>query len=536
MWRRFGFIVLVLMRFGSDVVAEEPATSARWDFGSEETTPLQSHGSVHRDVPGPRPPEFPDFESGNTAIRLDGRGAYLSFEDDGVGSPFDFSGGDAIALEAWVQVDEMGAGENCYVIGKGRTGAKGFSADNQNWALRVRERGGKACVSFLFATARADGDRRDGAHWHRWTTAEGFAPGKRWHHIAVSYRFGVPESIRGWVDGKARSGSWDMGGATAEPPVVDDDAIWIGSALGGNAGNSFRGSLDAIVVHRRLLKDAEMKARYRREGAEIVEGPAPESMPDLGTLPAGRIRASVLEGMPAHDRWLNLDEAWPKEADVWEMDTFLMTRLPQRYEEWGIREAWKPPVLVRLAADVDLAPGKRRFLMRVRGLSRLWVNGEVVARSKPLTGSPSGEEPITPVADPPKPGLRVAEHRQQDIFGEAVIGTGGPTRIVLETIVGGKAFRVDPGELCVAIETPNGQSFAVLSAAADRDGAIALTDADVEKALERQESLLRAHDDENRRSLAKGQDGFWLRRHEVAREWALNHPAPAVPEGGGASD
>src|SRR3954447_17064720 len=81
--------------------------SARWDFGTEETTPLRSHGGVHRDVPGPRPPTYPDFEASNTAVRLDGSGAHLSFEDAGAGSPFDFSNGDEITLEAWVQVDEL---------------------------------------------------------------------------------------------------------------------------------------------------------------------------------------------------------------------------------------------------------------------------------------------------------------------------------------------------------------------------------------------------------------------------------------------
>ena len=529
MGRYPGIAVVAIVLVGGLARAEEPAPVARWDFGVEETTRLQPHGSLHRDVPGPRPPEFPDFEPGNTAVKLDGRGAYLSFEDEGAASPFDFTNGEAIALEAWVRVDEMGSGENCYVIGKGRTGAKGFSSDNQNWALRVREQGGKACVSFLFATE----DRSAGGHWHRWTTTEGFRPGKHWHHIAVSYEFGKPETVRGWIDGRARVGRWDMGGATSEAPVVDDDAVWIGSSQGGQAGNSFRGSLDAIVIHRRLLKDAEVKTRYRREGGEIVEGPAPEVMPDLGELTAERVRGSVLEGMPGHDRWLNVGELWPKEAEVWETEAFLMDRMPQRYDEWGIREAWKVPAVVRMAADVDLKPGKRRFLMRVRGLSRLWVNGKLVARSKPLTGSPSGEEPITPVSEAPKPGLRVAEHRQQDVFGEAEIGWGGATRVVLETMVGGKAFRADPGEMCVAVETTDGKSFVVLSAKGDGEGGIALTDEAVEAALARQEVALRDHDDRNRRMLASSQDAFWEGRHEAAREWVRKMPAPVVPEGAG---
>jgi len=60
------------------LVAHTPSLSAaestpvvRWDFGAEEATPLQSHGGVHRDVPGPRSPEYPDFAMDNTAVKLE---------------------------------------------------------------------------------------------------------------------------------------------------------------------------------------------------------------------------------------------------------------------------------------------------------------------------------------------------------------------------------------------------------------------------------------------------------------------------------
>ncbi|MGN6544940.1 MAG: LamG-like jellyroll fold domain-containing protein, partial [Aureliella sp.] len=231
----------------------------RWDFGTEETTPLRAHGGVHRDAPGPRPPIYPDFDSTNTAIKLDGSGAHLSFEDSGPESQFDFTSGDAITLEAWVQVDQLRGGDNVYVIGKGRTGSPGFAADNQNWALRVRETKGKAGLSFLFATPVPSGATRNGSHWHRWTTKSGFKPGKGWHHIAVAYQFGQPGSIRGWIDGQLQEGTWDMGGPTEQAPVVDDDEVWIGSSQGGAASSSFRGSLDAIAIHRQALDDAVMK-------------------------------------------------------------------------------------------------------------------------------------------------------------------------------------------------------------------------------------------------------------------------------------
>lgn len=490
---------------------------------------MRSHGAVHRDTPGPRPPEYPDFEAGNTAVTLDGHGAHLSYEDPGAQSPFDFANGDSITLEAWVQVTEIRAGENVYVIGKGRTDSPGFAADNQNWALRVRETQGKAGVSFLFATTPASGAKKSDAHWHRWTTTSGFKPGKGWHHIAAAYRFGDPKSIRGWIDGKPQPGAWDMGGATEEAPVVDDDAVWIGSARGGAAANSFRGSLDAIAIHRQALEDAVILSRFRREGAEIDPKPAIEVMPQLGELPAGQVLVSVYEGFAAQDRWLNDDETVPQETTRYAAESFLLDRLPQRYDAWGIRENWKPPVLVRFAADVSLAPGKHRFLMRVRGLSRLWLNGEVIARSKPFGSSPNGEEPITPVAQPPLPGLRIAEHRQQEVFGEAAVGENGMCRVVLETLVGGKSFRTDPGELCVAVQTDDGASFVLLSAAGTNLPPVTLTDRDVTAALARHEAVLQEIDDQTRRAAAASQDAFWKLRHDAGRKWALEHPASVVP-------
>ncbi|MCA9008442.1 MAG: DUF1549 domain-containing protein, partial [Planctomycetaceae bacterium] len=501
---------------------------ARWDFGAEDATSLKLHGGVHRDIPGPRPPEYPDFLPDNTAIKLDGKGSYCSLDDIGVQSPFDFTNGDAITLEAWVQADALSPSQNVYVIGKGRTGSADVAADNQNWALRLRETKGKAGVSFLFATVPETGKTKPGEQWHRWTTSSGFAPGKYWHHIAISYQFGDPTSIRGWIDGKLQPGRWDMGGATTEAPVVDNDAIWIGSSQRGAAANSFRGSLDAIAVYREVADEKVMQTRFRRVGEEIIVQPAPEIMPELGELPTGRTLVTLHEGMPDHNRWLNNDEELPAETLRWNTESFLLDRLPQRYDAWGIRADWKPPVLVRFATELSLTPGKHRVLMRVRGLSRLWADGKLIAKSKPVSGSPSGEEPMTPVADPPRPGLRVAEHRQQEIFGEVTVNAEGHCRVVLETLVGGKAFRCDPGELCVAVETSDGSSFQLLSPNSSRP--VMLSDADVEAELARLDKSLQAFDADSRRRAASSQDEFWKMRHDFARQWAAQHPAPPVPQ------
>ena len=538
------FVVLLLQPFNwksSAAFAADLAPVTRWNFGAEETTPLKAHGGVHRDIPGPRPPTYPDFEPTNTAIRLDGAGAHLSYEDPGAASPFDFTNGDPLTLEAWVQVDELRTGENVYVIGKGRTGDAGYTADNQNWALRVRETHGKGGVSFLFATPVSSGKAAADEHWHRWTTSEGFKAGKGWHHVAVTYRFGDPTSIRGWIDGKQQPGAWDMGGPTEAAPIVDNDAIWIGSSRGGAAANSFRGSLDAVAIHRQILDDATLKARFRREGAEPADKPAPEVMPVVENLPRGQVLVVLQEGLPVHTRWLNEGESLPVETLRATAEGFLLDRLPQRYDSWGIRADWAAPVLMRVAADVPMAPGKQRFVMRVRGLSRLWIHGQVVARAEPMPASPNGEEPMLPVAQPPLPGLRSAEHHQQEVFADVDIDPSwlspeGACRVVLETVVGGKALRTDPGETCVAQLSPDGTTYAVLRAGRPEStsamAAVALTDHAVLAALARQDAAWQLQDDLVRRSAAASQDAFWSRRHAYARSWAEQHPAPVVPLAG----
>jgi len=518
---------LLIVVGSSRLPAAEATPVAHWSFGQEESTPLQPYGKVHRDVPGPRPDKYPDFAPDNTAVRFDGNGARFVFADPGTDSPFDFTNGDEITLEAWVRIESLRDGDNVYVIGKGRTYQSGTPANNQNWALRVREMNGQACLSFLFATQGTAG----GSPWHRWTTDRGFLPGKNWHYIAVTYRFGVPESVRAVVDGHSLSGTWDMGGMTTEPPVVDNDAIWIGSSMGGANGASLRGALDEVAVYRTSLDVKTLQARYQGPDQKLAALPQPEVMPDLGNLPADQVLITLHEKMPAHQRWLNEGESVPEESMRWTSDAFLCNRLPERFDDWGIRTNWPPPVLMRMAADVALSQGQHQFLLRVRGMSRLWVDGQLVARSNAVKTSPSGEEPVTPVAPPPLPHHRVAEHRQQEVQCEITVGKTGTCRVVLEALVGGARFHTDPGETCLAVLSDDGTAYSLLQAHRTQSAPIPLTDEAVTAALRQQEESLSQLDDAHRHTAAASQDAYWASRHAVARAWVQAHPAPAIPSG-----
>ncbi|EDL59387.1 hypothetical protein PM8797T_29603 [Gimesia maris DSM 8797] len=528
---RLALILSLTSFYVCPVHAGDAVPVARWDFSTEEAAPLSVHGNVTRDQAGPVPPEFPDFAKDNTAIRLDGKGAYIAVNDPGDKSIFDFTNGDAMTVEAWVKVAQIRNGQPMYVIGKGRTHSPHVAPDNQNWALRVVGAGDAAKLSFLFATPTPPGAK--GPNWHRWTSKLKFAVVTGWHHIAVTYQFGKPDSIQGWIDGRPTDGAWDLQGATKAAPVVDNDQVWIGSSMGGNTSNSFNGWVDAIAVYRTRLNNKVITSHFHRLGGPRTVGPAPEKMPEISDVPPGKVLVTFSESMPASDRWLNAGEKWPQETSRWLGTEFLLPRIPLRYDDWGIRSSWKAPLLVRMAADVKLKPGTHRLLLRARALGRLWIDGKVVARTKSLTyRPPNGEEPITPLAEPPLPGARVKGYRMQEVFGEITIpdhddGTTRLCRVVLELVTGGKSLRTETGEVCVAFETDDGNSYAVIRP--QQQDALPLTDTAVNPVLAQIESAITRLEDETRLKAAASQDAFWQTRHAAARAWTAQHPAPEIP-------
>lgn len=527
---RTSFVLFALFHAsGMGLHADDSKPVLQLDFGQEESAPLIAVGSVVRDQAGPRPPEFPDFEANNTAIQLLGKGSRFEIKDPGPQSPYDFTNGDAITLESWVKLDKISPGQPVYIVGKGRTNSPHFSRNNQNWSLRViGGSAGLAHLSFLFASAPEPGG---GNTWHLWNSEASFKISTGWHHVALSYEFGRPETMKGWIDGVATQGTWEADGATTKAPVVDDDDIWIGSSQGGNTGNSLQGFLDGLAIHRRVMTDAEIAKHCRRKDGPQVVLPAVQKMPDLGRIDAGKVLVQFNEGHTDSNRWPNSVETL-KESLRWWGDTFLLPRVPVKYDDWGIRASWSAPVLMRMAADVKLPKGSQRFLLRSRGLARLWIDGKLIAETKPaVANGENGFDPVTPLAEPPHPGVRVKGYHQQEVFGTASLAPIKTTsRVVLEVIVGGKGMRTDTGEVCVALESAGHDAFSILRAAGRPE--LPLTDMQVQPVLAQIETSLAHFDDANRREAAKSRDVFWQKRHGIAREWVKKHPAPAPPRVG----
>jgi mono/diheme cytochrome c family protein len=491
---------------------------AQNDSGPDSAKPAAVwHFDAAKD-PGPRPPAYPGFAPTNTARRFTGPGLVVR-EADLPSARLRFTTGDAITLEAWVKVEELKDGAFAYIIGKGRTRRPGYPEKNQNYALRLKGEKGEARVSFLFTSVPEPGKPAD---WHRWTSTAGFpVADTRWHHVAVTYTFGQPKSIRGYVDGKAVPGTWDMGGATERAPVTDDDDLVLGTGNGASAGNAFRGSLDEVAIYRTALPDAILTARYQSIP------PAPVVTRDQ--LLGGQVLVQLCEeGLPARNAWpdapLAATESYTERA-------FGFFAVPHRYVDTGVRGDRANPFLLRAAAGINLPKGTHRLLLRARGASRLSIDGKVVL-STPFP--PTGTDGHGSVRKPESylnlgPDFRFAPPGNREAWAPFE-SRGGEHVVVLETIVGSytgkQKKRAELGETVVAVSLAGSDAWHLVTAGGPP---VPYTDAgwtayEAERSARLEQMNARARAD-----LRIKHDLYWAGRRHAALDWLVRTPEVKVP-------
>jgi hypothetical protein len=526
-----------------------------WSFDGNAPEGTATAGAVTLKQPGPRRPDYPRFEQTNIAASFDGKGAHLEIKDPGANSLFDFKNGDALTLEAWVKPDGLRKGENAYVIGKGRTDPKSANPSNQNWALRLRVLYDSACLNFLFASPSGSGVK-----WHRWTTPTGFANDRRWHHVAVRYEFGKPESIRGWIDGKEIKGSWDMDGETTDAPVVDNAPVWIGSSMGGLANSSFRGAIDDIRLHRTLVPSKEIAERFattlppvtKAEIAQVGANPnagndsasgtkaakAPEVIRqapkvDWTTVNQGQVRVELCE------EWKPTANVWPEKAptvsDSYVAPAFGFARVPEKYVDTGVRTERGHPYLLRALATVKLPAGKHRLLLRGRGASALFIDGKLQIKT-PFPPAGTDNKPVKEQDSYLDLGgdFRFAPPGNRDAWVEFET-KGGEHRIILESIVGfvisvkGPAImrrRPELGETIAAISLAGRTDWQLLTPAADTPS---YNDAGWAAYAAQEEARLTKVDAAARATARTRQGDYWQKRREAAQQWLAKTPETPVP-------
>jgi hypothetical protein len=519
----------VAHRFAADAAVDRPNDTGPNDtrplgpvdagamIAAAEKLPTVVSGGVVFGEAGPRPPRVTSFKGSNAAALFGGGASYLKvvsttprFDE------FQFTAGDSITLEAWVNLFAIGESQQVYLIGKGRTGRKGFVADNQNWSLRLSGRDGRARPGFFF---RSGADQQSGEKLlHRWNADTGFEPASGWHHVAISYTFGEPESLRGYVDGRAVAGTWDLGGATTAAPVTDDDEIWLGASQGGNDASSFVGLLDNVAIHRRLLPSDRIAARWQVDD----DAPAVEEVV-LAPVPEDAVLFEIVEGVPDLDGWrIPLEQP----AESFHRGTFALAELPLRYTDTGVRGDRQMPLVLRARTRVLVPAGPQRIRVRARGEARVLFDGEQVAAVKPSAKRSDGHEKLyVPDCSGPA-GIRwVQPGDEQAIFD--VEGDGRWHVVHVEAKVGRKERRPELGEFSVSIGAPDAVPHMI--AAGDGAQPVPLTDAGWSAVETRLAAENDAANTAARRAAAAKQDDMWRRRHAEARRIVSAEPGPMVP-------
>jgi len=487
------------------------APVAYWNFTAGESAnelsasmlwKSEAQGQPKFEQAGPSNQQSPLMPEKNDSLLLDGD-SYLVIDDPGDDSPFDFANGDTISLEAWVDCTRIGSGANVYIIGKGRTGNKDFAANNQNWALRLQENGGSARISFLFRDERNRGN--DSSDWHRWMSNAGVGAKTGWHHIAVTYTFGKPEEIKGWVDGYPTDGTWDMGKETKVAPLVDNDQIWIGSALGGSRSNSFAGKLDEIAIYRTPLTDEKIELRCPPKPAarEIANE----------EIPIGKVLVQFHEGVPDVKHW---KFRVPEATETYLTDWLTFPEVPRKYNQQGVQIDRSNPFLLRAHCLLDLPAGTHTLLLRSLNGARVFANGkEIVATPfHTILGTAHGH--IRRVAKAKDIEIRQLQTGENEELA-TLTTDGSPVRITMEMYAGGGSKRPELGEVSLSRKNSDG-TFEILGPFAS----IPLTDRGWFTFLPEHRRFMTELNAERRQMASVGETLKWNARHAAAREKLLS--------------
>ena len=470
-------------------------------------------GSAKLGKPGPRPKRYPLLSPDNRALHLVRTGSFVRVKDPGRNSSLDFGRGDSLTIEAWVNPTALRAGGFAYVVGKGRTGRKGVARDNQNYALRLKGVSGQAHLTFLFRDERnRPGKSED---YHRWTSSAGFPIGSGWHHVAVSYTFGKADSLRGHIDGRRVTGKWDMGGKTDRAPVVDDDELWIGSALGGQAGSTFQGGIDEVAIYRSALSPERISRRYKAV--------LPKPYVTKGPLPKEGVLVELIEKIPAGKSWRF---SAPVPSLRYAAPAFGFARLPQKYNDKGLRVQWSNPLLLRMTGLVRLPAGDIQFIVRSRSAARLRIDGQPVMSNPFHNVGGGGHTPIKDTRKIKESHIRTLQPGDTESLG-TFRGDGRVHRVQLEVIVGGRAKRPEPGETVVAFRPLGSKKPFQVLAPQQR---VLLTEEGWLDYLDSRRDPLRQIDAANRLRNSAKWSQHWKTRHASARRWIGKTGGPRIPD------
>ena len=174
-----------------------------------------------------------------SAYSYDGSDDHIIISDTG---NLEFTTGDNITISAWVYTNSQDVKR--VIIAKGRT-------SRRDYELSITDKN-----NLEFSYIATDDSLQ------RYSLDDALNT-NTWYNVVAVNSFGDGSSIKLYVNGVQVSGSWRDGDGSKTPYTTGYD-LWIGSGLGDDESptSSFSGTIDDVIIQRRILSDAEVLALY----------------------------------------------------------------------------------------------------------------------------------------------------------------------------------------------------------------------------------------------------------------------------------
>ncbi len=419
----------------------------------------------------------------------------------------DFSSGETVTIEAWIDLKSIKGSGDVLLVGKGSAGAL-------NYGLTARLEN-VVYPAFQYSVLGEEGNGE--LEQLKWRALYGLPLDSGWHHFAVTYEFGDPESLRLYLDGRRQPGSWT---STLEPcldqsPAENDSPLRFMSPSG---TTRITGSITEAKVSRKALQDNEMAERF--------SVPVPYSPSDY---PENRVAVELLEEVPFSHGWI-FDTSECEPIYGYDETAFGFYQLPNRYVGTGVRGSWPSPMLVRATSRVELPKGRHTILLRAHSTARLSVDGEKLGEISYRQFDEGSQNPVDFVPVPPTRETRRLAPACREVLLDFQ-SDGGSFDFMLEVRLGGRSVRTgdvlrnELGETVVAVRLEGEDGFSLLAPSAK----VPLTDAGWIAFANEREEYYRDLDKRNRVALRAKFQKYWDDRHSAAKAYVLSLPNLELP-------
>ncbi|MBC9867300.1 MAG: DUF1553 domain-containing protein [Opitutae bacterium] len=209
---------------------------------------------------------------------------------------------------------------------------------------------------------------------------------------------------------------------------------------------------------------------------------------------------------------------------AYQVRAFGFHRLPFKYDETGVRELHKAPIILRATAQLTLEKGEHRILIRTRDDASFWMDGELLTTVKVLQIPSDGHNPMRKIPDRVVPTIKdFAPGNTEKFF--TLSSDGLPHTYRLETVVGRSDRRPDLGVLAVAVAGPGENVFTLLGSENKGD----FSNPGWAKFVEDEEACYRIMDSQERRTSSAKETQYWNERHAYAKQWQNRQDPVGVP-------